>query len=42
MGALSFKIAPSHGVIWTPIEYMIALGHPSQQPKRQLDLFSRF
>jgi len=35
------KIAPSHGRIGTPIEYMVPWAHPSLQPKRHLDRFSR-
>jgi len=36
------KIVPSHGRIWTTNEYMVLWAHPSPQPKRHLDRFSRF
>jgi len=35
------KLAPSHGEIWTPSN-TIPWAHPSSQPKRHLDRFSRF
>jgi len=38
----SLKIAPSHGEIWTPTQYMIPWGHPSPQSKRHLSQFSHF
>ena len=37
---LSTRIAPSHGGIWTP--WIGSLAHPSPEPKRHLDRFSRF
>jgi len=35
------KVAARMG-IWTPIYYMLPWAHPSPNPKRHLDRFSRF
>jgi len=42
LGPFLSKIFSSHGVIWTPIKYMIPFVLPSPRPKRHVEWFNRF